>query len=142
VQGLTVVAVGPDARGEDVIMAEEVEWFVGSDWASETHQICLVDARGECVGERSVAHGGAVLGELCDWLIARTGARPEAIALLVRGCPVTRRSGKSCIVLRRYARNRRLQTALYHWARVATQHDETNRNRYAELRRRGHSPTG
>jgi hypothetical protein len=82
VQGLTVVAVGPDARGEDVIMAQEVEWFVGSDWAIETHQVCLVDARGECAGERSVA----ALGELCDWLIARTGARPEAIALLVRGC--------------------------------------------------------
>jgi hypothetical protein len=43
---LTVVAVGPNARGEDLIMAEEVEWFVGIDWASETHQVCLVDAGG------------------------------------------------------------------------------------------------
>jgi len=64
-------------------MAEEVEWFAGIDWASETHQVCLVDARGEGVGERSVAHGGAALGELCDWLIARTGARPEAIAVAI-----------------------------------------------------------
>jgi transposase len=64
-------------------MAEEVEWFVGIDWASENHQVCLVDARGECVGERTVAHGGAALGELCDWLIARTGAEPEAIAVAI-----------------------------------------------------------
>ena len=55
-------------------MAEEVEWFVGIDWASESHQVCLVDARGECLGERIVAHGGAGIEELCDWLIARTGA--------------------------------------------------------------------
>jgi hypothetical protein len=32
-------------------MAAEVEWFVGIDWASENHQVCLVDALGECVGE-------------------------------------------------------------------------------------------
>ena len=66
-----------------MIMADEVEWFVGIDWASENHQVCLVDARGECVGERSVTHGGAALGELCDWLMARTGARPEAIAVAI-----------------------------------------------------------
>ena len=66
-----------------MIMAEEVEWFVGIDWASETHQVCLVDARGECAGERSVAHGGAALAELSDWLIGRTGAKPEVIAVAI-----------------------------------------------------------
>ena len=55
-------------------MAEEIEWFVGIDWTSQSHQVCLVDARGECLGERAVAHGGAGIEELCDWLIARTGA--------------------------------------------------------------------
>jgi len=30
-------------------MADEVEWFVGIDWASENHQVCLIDARGGCV---------------------------------------------------------------------------------------------
>ena len=43
-------------------------------------------------------------------------------------------SGKSCVVVRRYACNKRLENALYHWARVATQHDETSRRRYAALR--------
>jgi transposase len=53
--------------------------------------------------------------------------------------PVTRRSGKSRIVSRRHACNRRLAQAVYHWARVATQHDPSSRGRYAELRRRGHN---
>jgi hypothetical protein len=57
-------------------MAEGVEWFVGIDWASQSHQVCLVDARGECLGERAVAHGGPGIEELCDWLIARAGATP------------------------------------------------------------------
>jgi transposase len=61
------------------------------------------------------------------------------LRILAGNAPVTRRSGKSCIVLRRYACNRRLENALYHWARIATQHDPASRRRYAELRRRGHS---
>jgi hypothetical protein len=53
--------------------------------------------------------------------------------------PVTRQSGKQRNVARRYACNKRLQNALYHWARVASQHDPISRNRYAVLRSRGHS---
>jgi len=64
-------------------MAEEIEWFVGIDWASQSHQVCLVDARGECLGERAVAHGGLGIEELCDWLIARTGATPEVIGVAI-----------------------------------------------------------
>jgi len=53
--------------------------------------------------------------------------------------PVTKRSGKSCVVIQRHACNTRLQTAAYHWARVAIQHDPTSRARYAALRARGHN---
>jgi hypothetical protein len=53
--------------------------------------------------------------------------------------PLTRRSGKTSVVVRRYACNKRLENALYHWARLATQHDALSRCRYAALRRRGHS---
>jgi len=63
----------------------------------------------------------------------------HALRALSGQAPITKRSGKSCIVLRRYACNKRLAEALFHWARVATQHDPTSRRRYAELRRRGKS---
>src|SRR6266516_4076668 len=39
--------------------------------------------RGECLGERAVAHGGLGIEELCDWLIARTGAAPEVIGVAI-----------------------------------------------------------
>src|SRR5712671_3909081 len=70
-------------REEGQSVAAEIEWFVGIDWASQSHQVCLVDARGECLGERAVAHGGAGIEELCDWLIARTGATPEVIGVAI-----------------------------------------------------------
>jgi transposase len=63
----------------------------------------------------------------------------HALRALCGAAPVTRRSGKQYIVLRRYACNKRLQNAIYHWARVATQRDPISQRRYAALRSRGHS---
>jgi len=51
---------------------------------------------------------------------------------------VTRRSGKSLIVIRRRASHNRLQDAVYHWAGVAIQHDPVSKAKYAALRARGH----
>ncbi len=62
-----------------------------------------------------------------------------ALRSLTGVAPVTKRSGKSCIVLRRQACNDRPANALYHWARVAVQHDPRCRAKYAELRSRGHT---
>jgi transposase len=53
--------------------------------------------------------------------------------------PVTKRSGKSHIVVMRYAAHARLRNTVYHWARVATQRDPKSRARYVALRRRGHT---
>jgi transposase len=63
----------------------------------------------------------------------------HALRTLTGVAPVTKRSGKSCRVEMRQACSGRLRTAVYHWARVATQHDSRSRSRYAALRARGHS---
>ena len=52
---------------------------------------------------------------------------------------MTKRSGKSCIVVMRYAAQVRLRNAVFHWARVAVLNDPKCRSRYAALRARGHS---
>ena len=64
-------------------MTEDVEWFAGVDWASQTHQVCLVDAGGKIVGERGFAHSGAGLAELCSWLLTMTRAAATAIAVAI-----------------------------------------------------------
>jgi len=63
----------------------------------------------------------------------------QALRTLSGVAPVTKRSGKSHVVVMRYAAHVRLRNTVYHWARVATQHDHKSRARYAALRRRGHS---
>jgi transposase len=77
-----------------------------------------------------------LLAEACEPLRRRDY---HALRCLTGAAPVTRRSGKTCFVVRRHACNKRLAQAVFHWARVAAQHDPTSRNRYAEQRRRGHS---
>ena len=62
----------------------------------------------------------------------------HALRNLSGSAPVTRRSGKSCIVMRRRACNRRLRNAVFNLASVAIQHDPISRAKYDALRGRGH----
>ena len=62
-----------------------------------------------------------------------------ALRTLSGVAPVTKRSGKTCIVVMRYAAHIRLRQAVFHWARVAIIHDPKSRSRYEALRARGHS---
>jgi transposase len=64
-------------------MADDLGWFVGVDWASETHHAALLDAHGTVIGERAFPHGGAGLGALCDWLLVTTGAVAATIAIAI-----------------------------------------------------------
>src|SRR4029078_5866489 len=64
-------------------MSDDARWFAGSDWASETHQVCLVDASGKIVGERAFPHGGAGLAEMCEWRVESPETEPSAIAVSI-----------------------------------------------------------
>jgi len=64
-------------------MSEKIRWWCGFDWASEKHYVCLLDATGRCLGERTVEHDGAALGELCQWLLEKTGGTPGEIAVAI-----------------------------------------------------------
>ena len=59
-----------------------VSWFAGVDWGSEKHQVCLLDAAGQVVGEREFRHGGAGLAALCDWLVSAAG-EPGRVAVAI-----------------------------------------------------------
>jgi transposase len=63
----------------------------------------------------------------------------HAVRALGGLAPVTRRSGRSHVVVMRYGCNGRLRNAFYHWARTSIQHDAAAKRYYADLRARGHS---
>ncbi|MFO1016698.1 MAG: IS110 family transposase [Hyphomonadaceae bacterium] len=62
----------------------------------------------------------------------------HALRNLCGVAPVTKRSGKTNIVMRRRACHPRLANAVYYWARIAVQRDRICRAKYLALRERGH----
>jgi transposase len=85
--------------------------------------------------------GRMVLATLLSEASDPLSRRRDHLALrnLCGVAPVTRRSGKRCVVSVRRAAHVRLRLALYHWSRVAIQYDVASRTRYAQLRECGHS---
>ena len=77
-----------------------------------------------------------LLAEASDPLSRRDYA---ALRTLSGVAPVTKRSGKSQVVLMRYAAHPRLRNAVFYWLRAAIQNDREIRCRYEALRKRGHS---
>src|SRR5437879_833726 len=59
------------------------EWFVGIDWGSQQHQVCVLDGERRRVGERTVDHDGASLARLADWLWTVSAGQPQRVAVAI-----------------------------------------------------------
>lgn len=59
------------------------DWFVGIDWGSEKHQVCVLDRDRRRVGERVVDHDGASLAQLATWLWTLSGGQPQRVAVAI-----------------------------------------------------------
>lgn len=62
---------------------ESYAWYVGIDWATESHQVCVVDPAGNLVKEWEVEHSGASIAQLADDLLARAEGDPDRIAVAI-----------------------------------------------------------
>lgn len=58
-------------------------FFVGIDWGSQAHQVCVLNARGEILGERQVLHNAAALEEWFAWLEKLAGGDRQAMAMAI-----------------------------------------------------------
>jgi transposase len=59
------------------------DWFVGIDWGSQQHQVCVLDRDRRQVGERVVDHDGASLARLADWLWSVSAGQPQRVAVAI-----------------------------------------------------------
>jgi transposase len=64
-------------------MSHRYEFLVGIDWATQAHQVCVLDADGRLLAERPVAHSGQALAEFADWLLALAGGEPALAAVAI-----------------------------------------------------------
>ncbi len=56
--------------------------YIGIDWATEAHRICLLDHNGQLCAKVSIPHSGAGLGQLLEWL-AGHGVEPTLAAVAI-----------------------------------------------------------
>ena len=65
------------------MVESEYQFFVGVDWGSETHVVCVLDRDRRRVMERAVPHTGLGLTALADALTALVPAEPSRIAVAI-----------------------------------------------------------
>ena len=73
-------AAGEETGGD---VAERLTWYVGIDWGSETHAVCVVDATGLRREERRVDHTVEAVQACLDWVMSYTGVPPSQIAVAI-----------------------------------------------------------
>ncbi len=64
-------------------MAEEYRWFVGIDWATEFHQVCVCDGERKIVREAKVEHSGSGIAQLVEMLLKLSGNQPGQVSVAI-----------------------------------------------------------
>jgi Transposase len=107
--GLIMATAMPPTHAEPPI---SYDWFVGIDWGSQQHQVCMLDRHCQVVGERVVDHDGASLAQLVTWLMTLSQSQPQRVSvgievprgplvegLIERGCHVWLLLGSRVVAL-------------------------------------------
>ncbi|HEX4163850.1 MAG TPA: transposase [Bryobacteraceae bacterium] len=58
-------------------------FFVGIDWATEEHRVCLINADGQIISERSVLHSGPGIPEVVEWIAEKTCELRDKVAVAI-----------------------------------------------------------
>lgn len=80
-------------------MNQSYSLFVGIDWATQEHTICVMDGAQKVLDQRTVEHSGSGLQQLCDVLAKLSGGNPSAVAVAIE---VPRGAVVECLVERGY----------------------------------------
>jgi transposase len=76
--GLIMATAIPPEHDEQPI---SYDWFVGIDWGSQKHQVCMLDRHRQVVEERVVDHDGASLAQLVTWLLTLSQGQPQRVSV-------------------------------------------------------------
>jgi len=81
-------------------VSEQYRWFVGIDWATQNHEVCIVDCDGGVVDRKTIEHTGAGIAQLVKRLEELTRAEPGLVAV---GIEVPRGAIIECLIEHRFA---------------------------------------
>jgi transposase len=81
--GETLVAAGQVRLQEASMPANTCRFFVGIDWGSETHHVCVLNIEARIVEERRVRHTATDIAEFLDWLLGLAPDSPASLAVAI-----------------------------------------------------------
>jgi transposase len=61
----------------------QFQYYVGIDWGTQKHRVCLMSHDGKVVEERWIEHGGEGLAELVAWLGKTAPSAPVEVAVAI-----------------------------------------------------------
>ncbi len=64
-------------------MDYQYPWFLGIDWGSEVHQVCLLNAARTVCRWRRVEHSATAIQDLVTWVEQETGVTPAETAVAI-----------------------------------------------------------
>ena len=58
-------------------------FYVGVDWATQTHRVCLMDANGEILRQQSIEHSGGAANTWLQSLEELAPGNPQGVAVAI-----------------------------------------------------------
>lgn len=62
---------------------KEYDRYVGIDWATQEHQVCVMDPKRRVLDERVVKHSGTGIAGFVDWLAKQAGGEASKVAVAI-----------------------------------------------------------
>ena len=62
-------------------MSEQYRYFVGIDWATESHEVCVLNAEEQVVDRKAVEHSGSGIAQFVEYLDKLVSGDPEQVAI-------------------------------------------------------------
>ena len=84
-----------------VMGMDQLDFFVGVDWSSRDHPVCVVDMEGKVCSQRSFKHCGMGLTEMVDRIVRTTQSSSQKVGVVIetpRGPVVESLMGREFVV--------------------------------------------
>ena len=62
-------------------MSEQYRYFVGIDWATESHEACILDAGQRVIDRKAVEHSGSGIAQFITYLEKLAEGDTESVAI-------------------------------------------------------------
>ncbi len=59
------------------------QFYVGGDWASQSHRVCVLQADGDRLGEQVFKHTGEGLARMAGWILKLAQSEPELVQVAI-----------------------------------------------------------